>query len=258
MSHEIAQVKADQHLTSTAAKGHTVGLPELLGIVIARARMASPKLIAGVSGVAAAEAPERTLAAGRVLQSAFAGNFAEQLKSEWADFVEKGRIKPDYTQSTAHAENTAELLELLESGPADRHTFEFFRKLFMVASAEAVDSRESMLPREYLRIARTLSGGEIVLLVATNRSAAGGVRNQVISVRAWLDPMQKESGLVHEELIVQFERALILKGLLTKRRNADESAAVFGPHGRLTDLGAAMCKYFTTYDAVAMAPTSNG
>lgn len=239
--------------TAIVPAGPRVGTAELLGTVIGAAQAIGRKGAAFATGVAAAEESAWMHSAGNVLQAAFSWTFAEQVKREWRQFEEKGRIKPDYEQTVSHAENLSELLELLESGPADRHTFDFFKKLFLVASTESIDTRESSLPRHYLRIAKTLSGGDVMVLVASSKTRTSMPQASMTSASTWVKIMQEQSGLVHEELIEQFESSLIEKGLFTRRRNADRSGVEIGKNGRLTGLGAAVCAYLEQYESITQS-----
>jgi hypothetical protein len=107
-------------------------------------------------------APKDTLFTGiRLIRSAVAGRFAQQLREEWAKLIEKGKIKEDYGQTSQAQTILADMFESLNDANFDEEQLDLLRRLFLAAASETETDRNNLLVREYVAVGRTLSAGEI-------------------------------------------------------------------------------------------------
>ncbi|MEK6559946.1 MAG: hypothetical protein AABZ43_07355 [Planctomycetota bacterium] len=203
-------------------------------------------LIEGITGVAASEKKEIYLSVGHLLQAVRKGKFLSQFLTEWNQYRAKGRIKEDYPNTEQHYTCIQEILDFLDSDPPEEIRFDILKKIFLVAATEKVSDRKSLLPQQYMKVCRTLSSGEIVVLsTAYKISKQEYIKHN--SAAVWLKKIAEESGLVHPELVEIHEEELMKKHLLSPRVHSDKSAINVNPHFRLTRLGLDICNYIENY-----------
>jgi hypothetical protein len=203
-----------------------------------------------------AATPKGTVFSGiRLIRAAVAGRFAEQLRAEWAAFVEAGKIKPDYAETDQARTIFGDTLESLEDANIDDEQLDLLRRLFMAAASETVSDRNDVLVREYLEVGRTLATGEIRVLAAYYRylpewaelrSSAGS--QGPYGINEAMAVLQKNSGLTHSALIERHERSLIEKGLVRPNGPGSGYAQADQKLHRLTDFGFAFCEFLKGYD----------
>ena len=101
-----------------------------------------------------------------------------------------------------------------------------------------------------MKIARDLSGGEIVLLSTVWKIVQEGAfeANQHYGATKWLAEVTEASGLEHQELIEIYEQELMDKKLLTPRLHGDRSGVRVTPYFRLSSLGYKFCEYIQAYE----------
>jgi len=204
-------------------------------------------LLEGITGVLASERKDKILSAGHLLQALRSSGFLKQLKAEWDAYCSMGRIKDDYVRTDQHQECLQELLDSLDVDAPDHVRFAFLKKILLSAATERSSTRESLLPQQYMRIARSLSSGEVIVLLATYRVADNGQFEREGAAFTWLMRIAEESGLRYPELVEIHERGLVQKNLLT-RRTHQESAVTLGERFRLTQLGHELCMFIETYE----------
>lgn len=124
-------------------------------------------LIEGITGVASSEKKELYLSVGHLLQAVRKGKFLSQFLTEWNQYRDKGRIKEDYPNTEQHYTCIQEILDFLDSDPPEEIRFDILKKIFLVAATEKVSDRNSFLPQQYMKLCRTLSSGEILVLSTT-------------------------------------------------------------------------------------------
>jgi len=206
-------------------------------------------LIEGITGVAASEKKELYLSVGHLLQAVRKGKFLSQLLKEWNQYRDKGRIKEDYQNTEQHYTCIQEILNFLDSEPPEEIRFDILKKIFLVAATEKVTDRNSFLPQQYMKLCRTLSSGEIVVLSTAYKLSQVSKREPVKynSAAEWLKKIAEESGLIHPELVEIHEEELMKKHLLSPRVHSDRSGVNASPHFRLTSLGFKICNYLANH-----------
>lgn len=207
-------------------------------------------LFEGLTGIAASERKDWSLSLGHILQRMRGGQFLVTLLREWNQYLEKGRIKDDYQRTEQHKSCLQELLDFLDNDSPDELRFSAMKKIFLIAATEEVSDRNGLLPYQYMRICRSLSSGELIVLNSCYRlSGEDWWKNiEVPSTREWLKTVAKETGLDHYELVELHEDSLIKKKLFTARRYGDGSGVSLQPYYRLTQLGYEICRYIDHYE----------
>jgi hypothetical protein len=208
-------------------------------------------LAEGLTGIAASTKQELLLSIGYIFQKIRGGQFLDILLKEWGRFREKGRINDNYQYTEQHKVCLQELLDFLDKDSPDEIRFSVLKKIFLVAAMEELTNRESLLPQQYMKICRTLSSGEILVLNACYRLVKEEVSwedtSEISHPGPWVTKIAELSGLVHLELVESYENELIKKKLLTDRLRSDRSGIKIKPHYRLTTLGYEICRYIDNY-----------
>ena len=150
-------------------------------------------LAEGVTGIAASDRHQVVLSLGHVVQRLRSGKFLSQLMREWDEFREKGRIKESHEKSEQHQSCLQEMLDFLDKDMPDQIRFDALKKVFIVAATDKDTDSASLLPCEYMRICRTLSSGEIIVLSTSYRAAKKGVPNGFRGATSWLEKIAKDS-----------------------------------------------------------------
>jgi len=209
----------------------------------------SQQIIAGLTGIASSKREELSLSLGHILQRIRSLRFLETLKKEWDFYVEKGRIKEDYTESEQHISCLQEMLDFLDKDAPDELRFSVLKKILLVASTEDITSRDSVLPQQYMQLSRQLTTGELLVLLSTYNIAKANKypHKKNFGANTWLDFVAKHSGLEYLELVALHEFGLIKKQLLIDRLYPDRSGVEIGANFRLTSLGWEFCQYIDNY-----------
>ncbi len=174
--------------------------------------------VEGITGVAASEKRALLLSLGHILQRIRGGQFLSQLKAEWEDYQDMGKVKDDYIDTNQHQECFQELLDFLDGNSPDQLRFDALKRIFLKAATEEESERDSVLPQQYMRMVRSLSAGEAILLFS-----AYGFTDALTLAQAWLTQMAKSSQLQFPELVELHEEGLMKKQLLTQRQHSDKA-----------------------------------
>lgn len=207
-------------------------------------------LAEGLTGVAVSSRNDLILSISHIFQKMRGGQFLSAFLVEWESYREKGKIKEDYQISEQHHVCLQEMLEFLEKDSPSKIRFDVLKKIFLVAASEVHSDQESLLPMQYMKIARSLSDGEILLLSATwSIYKKSEPENEKIQhATEWLRKIAPVAGLEHIELIEIYENSLIEKKLLNSRLYGDRSGVKTAPYFRLTSLGHGLCSYIDFYE----------
>lgn len=203
----------------------------------------------GITGIAASDKEQWFLSIGHLLQRIRSGRFLQTLKEEWEDYREQGRVEDDYLLTDQHQECLQELLDFLDQDSPDEIRFTVLMKIFLTSATESISDRNSVLPQQYMKVSRSLSSGEVLILFAAyeivknNKNIDSGM-----SASVWLADIAKVSGLKYPELVETYETDLIEKNLLTPRTYNDRSGVSVGEHFRLTSLAWDLCQFLEEYD----------
>ncbi len=182
--------------------------------------------------------------AGELLQQIRGGNFIEELKKEWDEYREKGKVKPDYQDTDQCWDNLKEILEAIDKDMPDRIRFEAMKAVFMNSAEEKLQDRNSILPYELMKISRRLSSAQILILSSCySIHTKGDIDLENFSgYTQWADAIKNASKLEYREIIDFEEKGLVEAGLITGRKYGD-SSGVFPRNFRLTDLGLSLCEF---------------
>jgi len=207
-------------------------------------------LVEGLTGVATSSKEERILSVSHIFQRMRGGQFLSSFSKEWKRYRKKGKVKDDYQYTEQHKVCLQELLEFLDKDSPDETRFKVLQRIFLVAASEQLSDRNSFLPQQFMKIARTLSDGEVMLLSAVWKIAKekGGDYEDHYGASKWIQEVTAASGLQYIELVETFEQGLMDKKLLTQRRLGDRSGVSVKPNYRLSSLGYELCKYIEAYE----------
>ena len=153
------------------------------------------------------------LSVGHVLQQTRSLGFLEALNMEWKRLRGMGRIKDDYPTTAQHQDCLQELLAALDNDLPDDTRFGVLKKILLVAATEGHSDRDDVTPAEYMRLARSLTTGELLVLSAARDLAPKNSRSLKGS-DGWLNMLATHTGLTHSELVEIHQGALVDKRLL--------------------------------------------
>ncbi|MCB0510093.1 MAG: hypothetical protein KDC82_04960 [Bacteroidetes bacterium] len=144
------------------------------------------------------------------------------------------------------------MLDSLDKDIPDEIRFSYLKKIFFVTASEKCYSRESNLPQQFMKICRTLSSGEIIVLNACYRICQKNWQKEhnFQSASEWVKIIANISDLKYTALVEIHEQKLIEKRLISRRIHGDRSGVVLQPYFRLTDLGYEICSYIEKYEEI--------
>ena len=206
------------------------------------------QIVAGIAGLIASGRGDYIISMGRILQRKRGRHFFTALKEEWNVFVDKGKIKEDYSESEQCEACLQELLDCLDNDSPDEIRFSVLKKLFLSVATEGLSNRDDVLPQQYIRIARTLDSGQVLLLLASLKAARNDRAVIGRDYGTWLERVKAYSGLRYTELIQSNEEGLVSKRLLMPLSSIGGMNP--GEHARLTSLGLELCRFIEHYDQV--------
>jgi hypothetical protein len=205
-------------------------------------------LAEGITGIASSERAEWLRSVGYLLQRMRSGRFLETFRNEWNAYREKGQVKDDYLFTDQHQECLQELLDFLDQDTPDQVRFTILKNIFLTTASETISNRHSAIPQQYMKICRSLTSGEVLVLLAVSQLAKDGATlSPPTSANAWLNTVTHKSELIDSELVELHERGLIEKKLLTPRVHPDASGINLGSNFRLTGLAVNLCKFIESH-----------
>lgn len=205
-------------------------------------------LAEGITGIADSSRAELVVSAGTIFQRLRAGTFLSLLRDEWDHFRDKGRVRENYEHSEQHMACLGELFAFLDNDTPDEVRFSVIKQIFLVAAEEKLSTRSDVMPHQYLRIARTLSTGEILILNACYAAAGKDFWKPDDKAIDWHQHVADATGLHPNALIEIHVKTLEEKSLLIPPRHSDRSGIVFKPYFRLTELGYRLCEFINAYE----------
>lgn len=209
-------------------------------------------LLQGLTGIATSNKKEIVLSVSNIFQKLLAGNRLNSFMSEWNNFVTKGKIKEDYQYCEQHKVSLLELLKFLDNDIADEDRFSFIKKIILVSATEKYSSKSDVLPQQYIRIVKSLSNAELLILIATfNASKELDWKDNVLPKRRmedWKSEILKRSSLQFIEILnIELEK-LIEKRLIIPPEYGDGSGLRLGEHFRLTNLAYNLLLFAELYE----------
>ncbi|MEX0739027.1 MAG: hypothetical protein WD071_06780 [Pseudohongiella sp.] len=208
-------------------------------------------LAEGLTGVAASDRGELLVSLGHAFQRMRGGEFLSSFQVEWNSFRKKGKIKDDYQFTEQGKVCLQELLNFLDNDSPSEERFKLLQSIFIVAASEGISSRDSFLPAQLMKISRSLSDGEIVLLSSIWGAFKAGKHNGKsthFSANEWINEITNLSPIEHRELVEIYEQGLMEKKLITPRAHGDNSGVYVKPYYRLSSLGYKLCEFIEQYD----------
>lgn len=207
-------------------------------------------MVEGLTGLASSSRKEIVLSAGHLFQHCRNLGFLNGLKIEWEKLREKGKIKDDYMKTVQHKDCLGQLLEALDKDNPDHTKLDLLKKIFLMVATEKKSNRDSILPYQYMVIARMLTSGEALVLEAAYKIAKErSYHSQEELAHNAFVHIANESGLKYKDLVDIYDRSLVEKGLFMKRMDSTYGEKVgLGKHYRFTDLGWEFCKFVDTSD----------
>ena len=187
------------------------------------------------------------MSVGYIIQRARAGKFVQALRDEWDALVAKGRVKEETIGSEQHLDCLQEFLDFIDRDLPDAQRFAAMKNLYLQSAANGRSIKPDYLPRQLMKVCRSLSSGEIVVLLTAHRLAPAeqSPTDLGFGAESWLRAVVKESGLFRE-LVETYEDELMNKRLLTPRQYGDRSGVTLGDHFRLTNLAVTLCQWIGT------------
>ena len=141
------------------------------------------------------------------------------------------------------------MLDFLDQDSPDEIRFTVLMKIFLTSATETVSDRNSVLPQQYMKVSRSLSSGEVLILFGAYETTRKNENIDLgMSASTWLAEIAKVSGLKYPELVETYETDLIEKNLLTPRTYNDRSGISVGKYFRLTSLAWDLCQFLEEYD----------
>ena len=198
-------------------------------------------VISGISEISSMNKKEGIKSVSKILLKGIKTNFIKSFKEEWDNLVEKGKISNEYLDSDQKISCFQELFEALDNDKYDKDRFDILKKILLVTSTGKFSKENDPLPLEYMKIARNLEPGEIIVLFTTYKMFKQS--NITISRNDYFIKMTLGSGLVHSALIEKYINILETKKLL----NTDCSAGYKQLNEFMTSFGFSFCQYIENY-----------
>lgn len=201
-----------------------------------------------LTGIAASDKKDWALSFGYLLQRVRGGKFLKTLSDECAKYRKKGRIKDDYLTSEQGQACLQEILDSLDKESPDEIRFNAMKAVLLAAATETTTNRDSFLPQQFMRVCRTLSSGEIIVLggslkVYESNHRFGLEVGTHKECRCWAQHVAAETKLTYADLVLSFERSLAAKGLIAENVGSNDLQFLVTEHLRLTEFGFNLCKF---------------
>jgi hypothetical protein len=214
-------------------------------------------LVAVLAGIASSDKKDWALSIGYILQRSRGANFLNALIEEMRKYREKGEIKDDYFQTNQGLDCLQEILDFIDKDSPDDIRFKAMKTVFLNIATEKHSGREDALPVQIMKICRSLSSVEILILAASYKMLTSGESKKDERKASnlgdygggafWVDYVAKESGLRFPELIKSHEKQLVDKNLISSPFDGSGNLFPRGEFYRLTSLGHHVCAFIGDY-----------
>lgn len=207
-------------------------------------------LINGLTGVALSDKTSYILTASKLLKGVRSGKFLSILNQEWEEMQKKGKISSNFEFDEIYYDSLSEILDYLDNGIPNHNIFDVLKTIFIKSAIE--EQKDDLLPLQFLKIAKKLTEGELIVLSTIYRlfktPALRQGKERLETARFYITLVAQESGLKHNALVEIHEQGLIEKKLITGRKLGDGSGVNINPNFRLTSLGISFCEYIENYN----------
>lgn len=195
-----------------------------------------------ITGVSCTSRAEWARSVGHVVQGVISGQVVSNLQKEIEYYIDKGRIEEDFVSSIQGQRCFIELLKFLEQEIPDNDRLELLKRIYVVSATEEIHDRESLLPLQFMQIARNLNHGEIVVLFAAYRDEK--YFHSYIRIEDAIKLLVKKTGLEYSELV-----QLHLESITSKRLMVGRYKDI-----QITPMGKAFCEFVSYYDEKIAVP----
>jgi len=208
-------------------------------------------LVQAVAGIAASPKKDWALSFSYLAQRLRGGRFLSQLQEEIRKYQLAGAIKEDYLATEQSYACLQEILDSIDCDSPDQIRVSAMQRVFIAAALEKFSDRNSVLPAQLMRICRSLSSGEVLVLSHAYDIYGEFLRNlsdpafKRSSSVPWREAIAKKSGLAVIELVQIHEEQLVAKQLLSGFMYPDKSGFHVLKHQRLTPLGYELCRFIS-------------
>ena len=190
---------------------------------------------------------------------AFAAMTAEALTDfgrEVSGWIRSERIPEDFSGRPSGYQTWVELLQEIDSNPADSERLKAMKAMFLAANSVNASDGQSILAYQLFQIAKRLNAGELLLLKAVHCSykdyAHGARTGGVQSTQEWRKAMAHRLGHQLIGLVGNDERKLVDSGLIAPWTRDDELQVPM-MDARMTDLGIKFCQNIEEYETASAA-----
>ena len=197
-------------------------------------------------GLAAQDRVQFAGSIGRLFRGVRSGTFIEQMKTEYERLRATGEMAIDFPTTVQHQDCLQDMLDSLDDEGNDDTRFQFLKSIFFTICQEKTSQRESVLPQQLMRIGRTLTSTEVLVLIAEYRRFLKLPNQQhdvITSYNDWSKALKEEGIIPIEELIHLVDAELVRKQIFSARYHADASGVRLVRGTRLTALGLLLCNY---------------
>ncbi|RJQ27950.1 hypothetical protein C4577_00355 [Candidatus Parcubacteria bacterium] len=209
------------------------------------------ELTQGISGIIKSSPKDGLVTLANLAQRVASGQKLSAFKAEWEALKDKGQLSKDYEKSRQAQYCLLELLNFLDEDLPDEERFVLLKKIFLVSASEKIYDRNSIKPQQLMKLARTLSSTEVLILIACYDISKNPPQNEsgnsLTSDHDWFSHVATVSKLDFLEIVANCEEHLMERRLITPRDGVDKRVRTT-PHYRLTDLGYELMNYISYYD----------
>lgn len=212
-------------------------------------------IAAGIVGISDYNRDKLILSASHLVKSLIKGKLLDGLNQEWSSYVKEGRIKAGFDFSPEHYNTLAEMLDYLDNGVPNDKVFDVMRKIFFTSILEKKRDNESLLPYQYLQIAKQLSSIELTVLFTIRELLLNDGIPQDKRFYSDLENIHypliaNKSKIMHSETVAICCNSLVDKRLLPKTFY-DNPRFYPETNKTLTSLSKGFCEYIEKYDELS-------
>jgi len=204
----------------------------------------------GLAGIVKSSPRDLAISWLNIAQRVIRGQKLASVSAEFEALKKKGKISSGYLSSLQGQYTLTELLDFLENHQVDEQVFQVMKKIFLVAATK----KEEVIAQQYMRIAKDLTGGEVIVLTTAFRISTDPKLSEFkfgsgsIPEGDWGQVIANQSGLKHSELVLSHAESLTKKRMLYPQQQAGSMNVYMGNNMRLTDLSYGFCVYISKYD----------
>lgn len=175
------------------------------------------------------------------VQAAVRGRLLSEIGKGIEDLKTRGKlidpVASDYTK-----DSVTELVDFIESEKtSDTERFKAIKNIFLYGMLNTIEENEKYLSYTFLKIAKQLTGDDILILKACYDLSK---EKRILNVaEIWAVEVAIKIGHGLRALIFSREEKLVECCLLGKRMHSDQSGVANSESARLTDLGSKFCNF---------------